>query len=328
MKKLRGAFEVPILIAAAFAAVLIALGVGYKAGNTNVEYEGNLWCVSNYIQKEPTEYTKDGRPVKHPLLNDRGDWIRKDQIEVDPSTDNPQEEAITLATKAEFFERATKEEMVAALEKGDKEFFTHHFNATATSAGPCWGTGSSEDKGKWINDAIREECLGTGSDVSSLVDNVISGKCGDLQNPNAISAQDIKTFLEKNGSPMKNDANAFIEAAQKYKINPAFMLGISAAESSFGKAGAGKSNMNPGNVKTSSSTLRAAGISFRDHDTRGHVMFSSWRDGIMGMAEVLRRNYFNKGRDNLSKIASIYLKGNKQGWINNITAIIKQICKN
>lgn len=331
--KLRGAIEIPILVAVAFAAILVAWGVGYKKGDTNVEYEGNLWCVSNYVQKEPTEYLEDGRPKKSPLLEDRGDWIRKDQVQVDSGTNNPEEAAMNLATK-DYFERATKEEMVEALQKGDKDFFTHHYNETATSAGPCWGTGSGEDDGQWINDAVRSECLET-SDTESkngataaeqIISNVVSGKCGDLRNPNAVSSAGIASFLAKNNSPMEDYASAFIEAAKKYQINPALLVGISGAESSFGKSGRGKNNMNPGNVKTSSARLRAAGLSFTGHDDQGHVQFSSWRDGILGMAEVLQRNYFSKGRDTLAKISKIYLEGDKQSWMNNINIIMRKIC--
>lgn len=170
MKKLKGSFEIPILAAVAFAAVLVALGVGYKKGTTNVEYDGNTWCVSNYVEKEPTEYLEDGRPKKSPLLDDRGDWIRKDQVDIGSGANNPEEAAMSLATKEKYFERATKEEMVSALQKGDKDFFTHHYNETATSAGPCWGTGGSEDDGQWINDAIRSECLGDADATSGSND--------------------------------------------------------------------------------------------------------------------------------------------------------------
>lgn len=319
--KLKSAITTSILIASAIALALIALGVGYKPGDKYLEYEGDLWCVSNFVEKEPRELLSDGQPTKHELLEGREDWIRKDQITVDPSTNNPEQEAMNIAQKEHFFEEATKDELISALERGDEEFFTHHFNSTAIASGHCITT-----VGKWINDATREECFGT-TVAGDLIDNIVSGKCGDLQNPNAISAQEIKTFLEKNNSPMKNDANAFMEAAQKYKVNPALLLGISGAECSFGTAGAGKTNLNPGNVKSSSSTLRAAGISFRGHDSRGHVIFSSWRDGIIGMAEVLRRNYLDKGRTDLIAISQHYLEGNKQNWINGINSIIKKVCK-
>ena len=337
MKKLRGAYEVPILITAAFAAVLIALGVGYKAGDKNVEYEGNLWCISNYIEKEPTEYLADGRPAIHPLLSDKGDWIRKDQVEVDPATNNAEEEAMTLATKEKYFEKATKDEMIAALEKNNeegKDFFIHHFNATATEPGPCWGTGESEDAGKWINDAIREECLG--EDAAAALDPAsgeparaaISGKCGDLNNANAVSAQAIKSLLDKNGSPMRNDANAVLEAARKYSVNPAFLLAVTGAESSFGKAGAGARNKNPGNLRVSKAILNSAGIPFKGHDKGGYTIFNTWRDGLMAMAEVLSRNYLKKGRDTINKIGPTYVGASSSEWISITSSYMKQLCKN
>ncbi|OQA52112.1 MAG: CHAP domain protein [candidate division WS2 bacterium ADurb.Bin280] len=154
--KLKGAITTSILVASAIALALLALGIGYKPGEKYLEYEGNLWCVSNFVEKEPKELLSDGQPAKHQLLEGREDWIRKDQITVDPSTNTPEQEAMSIASKEHFFESATKEELISALERGDKEFFTHHFNSTATASGHCITT-----VGKWINDATREECFGT-----------------------------------------------------------------------------------------------------------------------------------------------------------------------
>lgn len=330
MTKLKAAFEVPILVAAAFAAVLIAMGVGYKAGNTHVEYEGDLWCVSNYLEKEPTEYTKDGQPVKHPLLESRGDWVRKDQIKVSYTTDDPREEAMGLAVKEVFFERATKQEMIAALESGDKDFFTHHFNEGATSAGPCWGDGEGEDDGKWINDAIREECLegDTASTNTDQTSDQASGKCGDLSNPSAVSEQAIKDLLTRQNSPLKDHTSAIMQAANKYSVNPALMVAISAAESTFGKAGSGAKTNNPGNLAVSEKALKKAGIAYGGRADNGYTIFNNLDDGMTAMAEVLSRNYLKKGRDSIGEIAPVYTGSKKPTeWIQIVNSYMKKLCK-
>lgn len=139
---------------------LLALGVGFTAPTgeqSKLVYSGDLWCVSNYLEKEPTEYLSDGQPKRDPILDSKEDWIRRDQVKAASA-----EEAMAKATQVGFFERSNKDEMRAAVTGGDKNFFTHHFNEGATAAGPCWGTGNPDQSyiGYWINDAISSECSG------------------------------------------------------------------------------------------------------------------------------------------------------------------------
>lgn len=178
--KAKVGFEVPLLAAAAFAAVLVALGVGYKKSDTsdNLQYEGDIWCVSNFIEKEPAgEFLADGRPVQDPLLNGKETWIRKDQVKVDPSSANPKADAIAAVTRT-YFLRSNKDELRAKLKSGDEKFFTSHFNDGAVDPGPCWGSGDEKD-GKWINDVVRENCLGptAGEDTTSSAGSTSTGNC-------------------------------------------------------------------------------------------------------------------------------------------------------
>lgn len=160
MTRVKSAVQIPILATSLLGLALVALGVGFFAPTgeqSKLMYEGNLWCVSNYIEKEPTEYLDNGQPQREPLLEGKEAWIRRDQVEAGSA-----EEAMAKATQAEFFERSNKTELRQALQNSDQNFFTHHFNEGATAAGPCWGTGDPANPyvGYWINDAIAAECKG------------------------------------------------------------------------------------------------------------------------------------------------------------------------
>ncbi len=160
MTRVKSTVQIPILATSLLGLALVALGVGFFAPTgeqSKLMYEGNLWCVSNYIEKEPTEYLDNGQPQKEPLLEGKETWVRRDQVEAGSA-----EEAMTKATQAGFFERSNKTDLRKALQNNDQDFFTHHFNEWATAAGPCWGTGDPANPyvGYWINDAIAAECKG------------------------------------------------------------------------------------------------------------------------------------------------------------------------
>jgi N-acetylmuramoyl-L-alanine amidase len=182
MKKLKAAISLPILATTALAAALLALGIGFLAPTgeqSKLEYSSDLWCVSNYLEKEPQEILKDGRPRQDPLLDSREDWIVRDQVKADTKE---QAEAKARANGHGLFEPSNKDELRAKITANDKAFFTTHFNTGATMAGPCWGTGwSAAQTGRWLNDAIRENCFGikpvsdTAGNLTSTV--LTSGSC-------------------------------------------------------------------------------------------------------------------------------------------------------
>lgn len=183
IKSLKSAVSIPILASSVLGLALLAMGIGFMAPTgeqSKLVYSGNMWCVSNYIQQEPTELLADGQPKRDPLLEGKDGWIRRDQI-----TAMSAQEAMKKATQAGFFERSDKTKMREALSSNDKSYFTHHFNEGATAPGPCWGTGnaSSPSVGYWINDAIKSECTGqdidqttSGSSQIGLSGNLSDGK--------------------------------------------------------------------------------------------------------------------------------------------------------
>jgi|GEM_PF-4538756 len=159
MKKLKAAINLPILATTALGMALLALGIGFLAPTgeqSKLEYEGDLWCVSNFIEKEPTEYLADGRPRQDPLLDSREDWIVRDQVKADTKE---QAEEKARANGHGLFEPSNKDELRAKIAANDKEFFTTHFNTGATMAGPCLGTGSTTSQaGRWLNEVINQQC--------------------------------------------------------------------------------------------------------------------------------------------------------------------------
>lgn len=166
--KLRSFILGDLLYAAVLGAALVALGIGFSLTSSTGEqsklaYDGNLWCVSNYIEARDSQgrpvYLKDGRPRKDERLDSKIDWVRKEQIEADSK-----EEAEQKAT-SEYFKSSNADELRAWLDANDKANFTTHFNTGATTPGPClgsgWGNGMA---GKWVNDGINEDCFGLASD--------------------------------------------------------------------------------------------------------------------------------------------------------------------
>lgn len=150
---------------------------------------------------------------------------------------------------------------------------------------------------------------------------------GDLANPNTLTAQQADNFFKKNNSPLFGSGQGLIAAAQKFKVNPIFMIGISGAESTLGKYGRALDNKNPGNIKKRSDGYENYGINVIGYDDENHAIFASWEDGWMGLALVLRKTYFDKGKTTLEEIASTYLTGNQENWINNIKNWMNEVEK-
>lgn len=231
MKKLQAAINLPILAATALGMALLALGIGFLAPTgeqSKLEYQGNLWCVSNYIEERDANnkpvYLADGRPRQDKRLDGKTDWIRRDQVEADSKG-----EAEKKATRVGFFEASNQDRLRQALDSNDKEFFIHHFNTGATQAGPCLGTGSTANSsvGLWVNDMVRNECF----DIPTG-----SGNKKSIYNAGAFTAEEINQYLKEKhpNSPLNGKGKAFVEAGKKYGVNPGFMLGIADAESSLG----------------------------------------------------------------------------------------------
>ena len=160
--KIRSFVELPFLATSALAVTLIALGIAFlqpSGEQSKLMYSGNLWCVSNFIEKEPRELLDDGQPRRDPLLDGRGELIVREQI-----TANSKDEAETKAQQngRGLFEPSEKTQLRAWLaqrnEEGNKQFSTH-FNSGATAPGPCVGSGDPDVRvGFWLKEKINQYC--------------------------------------------------------------------------------------------------------------------------------------------------------------------------
>jgi hypothetical protein len=172
--KLKGFISIPVAAGALLGITLIALGIGISTPSgeqSKLVYQGNLWCVSNFVQQEPLEILADGRPRQDKLLDGKEDWIVREQVTADSA-----ELAEQKAQKDGhgLFEPSNKTELRAKLSAGDGTFFSSHFNSGATMAGPCWGTGSTTAaNGHWLNDSINTTC---GFDTSKSGYETVSGR--------------------------------------------------------------------------------------------------------------------------------------------------------
>lgn len=185
-------FQTAILATSTLGAALLAVaGLGFSAPTGEMSkllYNGNYWCVSNWIEEEDAQGNPvllpdpDSRNKKDHRLIGKEDWLRLDQVEA-----NSKEEAEEKATREGLFEKSEKVRLREALDKNEKEFFTSHFNTGATHRGPCAGTGMGTGiMGQWINDAIRTDCFDIEDPNSATADSqlpddqVVATECGEV----------------------------------------------------------------------------------------------------------------------------------------------------
>jgi hypothetical protein len=233
------AIQTNILVISTVAAALLAVaGLGFSAPAgelSKLVYDGNYWCVSNWIEEEDAQGNHvylpdpDGRGMMDRRLKGKENWMRLDQV-----TAETKEEAEQKATRSGLFEPSEKTALREALDKSDAAFFTSHFNTGATHPGPCVGTGMGTGLiGFWINDSIRKDCFDIDPAGAS------SGDCANrtsVGNSSAFTAEQINSYLKKYSpkSPLNGMGEAFVSAGKKYGVNPGFLLGMTNAESSLG----------------------------------------------------------------------------------------------
>ncbi len=126
-----------------------------------------------------------------------------------------------------------------------------------------------------------------------------------------VGPQQIDAFLLAHGSPLFGEGEAFFSAGRQNGIDPAFLVAISGAESSFGRY------------------LFSSGSRTADHNafnwffaaTRAGSAFAGWDQAIATVAAGLRGPlYYGAGRYAVSAIAPIYCPQGTQAWIANVTA--------
>jgi hypothetical protein len=126
----------------------------------------------------------------------------------------------------------------------------------------------------------------------------------------ATSPAQIDAYLFSKGSPLTGQGQAFYAAGQAYGVDPAFLVAISGAESSFGvllyHSGPDYATYNAWN--------------WFYGDPREASDFFSWSDGADRVARGLAGGlYYGAGRYGVLDIAPVYCPVGTQNWVNNVT---------
>lgn len=168
--------------------------------------------------------------------------------------------------------------------------------------------------------------------------NALSGNNSKLVYPAAVNPDDIKDCIDKYiqelspGSPLKGEW--FASAGQKNNIDPAFLVAIAQKETSLANNGIYDYS------KPSSTQGGQYNIGNIDSTDGTFVNYSSYTDGVDGLAAYLNKGYFNYASDprtNLRAIAYLYCPPkpdkfgkvcNTEQWITDVQSIIDKIRSN
>ena len=125
-----------------------------------------------------------------------------------------------------------------------------------------------------------------------------------------VRAKILKSYLEKNNSPLAEHADAFVENADKYDLDWRLVAAIAGNESGFGL-----------HIPYSSYNAWGWGV----YGTNVHY-FSSWEDGIETVSKNLREKYMDRwGATNVYEIGSFYAASPR--WAGNVTLYMNRIEK-
>ena len=115
-------------------------------------------------------------------------------------------------------------------------------------------------------------------------------------NPKLIS---LKNFFIKFNSPLANEAETFIEVAEKYDLDYKLLPSIACMESSCGKF-----------IPTGSYNPFGWGV-------YGNTVtsFNSYKEAIYKVGEGISKNYISRGLNTPQKIAPIYTPPNSANWL-------------
>jgi len=134
--------------------------------------------------------------------------------------------------------------------------------------------------------------------------------------PAAAAAPDaatIDSFLSDHGSPMAGNGAAFVAAGEQYGVDPAFLVAISGAETSFGQLLYSQN----GDECTYNAFNWFFGPTWPQSD------FSSWSEGIARVAQGLAGPlYYGAGLYSVDAIAPRYCPDGTANWISNVTAFM------
>ncbi len=131
-----------------------------------------------------------------------------------------------------------------------------------------------------------------------------------------IVPQQIDAFLLARGSPLAGEGAAFYEAGRRNGVDPAFLVAISGAESSFGQY----------LFSAGSRTAAYNAFNWFFAPARADSAFTGWGQAIATVAAGLRGPlYYGAGRYAVDAIAPVYCPQGTQAWIDNVTAYMLEL---
>lgn len=128
-------------------------------------------------------------------------------------------------------------------------------------------------------------------------------------------AEVLEAYLARHNSPMRYQAQNFVDAADQYNLDWKFVAAVAGNESTFGK-------FIPGGHQPGYTSYNAWGWGV--YGTQA-IHFDSWKDGIFTVSKGLRENYFNKGLTDPYSINKVYAAS--PHWGKNVTFFLNDIAK-
>jgi len=130
------------------------------------------------------------------------------------------------------------------------------------------------------------------------------------------SATEIDAFLAAHDSPMTGEGATFVAAGQQNGVDPAFLVAIAGAESSFGRFLYSQG----GDQCTYNAFNWFFGATWPQSD------FASWSDGIERVAQGLAGSlYYGSGLSSVQAIAPRYCPDGTANWVANVTSFMIQL---
>lgn len=121
----------------------------------------------------------------------------------------------------------------------------------------------------------------------------------------------LEKFLEKRKSPLKENAETFVQVADKYNIDYKLLPAIACMESSCGKA-------------LIEGTYNPFGWGIYGNN---FIAFNSYDQAIETVAQGLHKNYISRGYDTIPKMAPIYTPPNSKNWARGVQSFSSEIDK-
>jgi hypothetical protein len=164
----------------------------------------------------------------------------------------------------------------------------------------------------------RLHVAGLKAAVAALVVLLLTAAVAGAGAPQAAApdAAQLDAFLAQHGSPMTGSGATFIAEGQLYGVDPAFLVAIAGAETSFGRLLYSKDG----------DQCAFNAFNWFYGPTRPTSDFTSWDEGIARVAAGLAGSlYHGAGLYSVTAIAPRYCPDGTAEWITNVTAFMVEL---